>query len=362
MALPNPSAGDVIRASHVDEIREHLEGASGSTAPYHLRQSTGNFIITLPDAAGATKLRLNDSGGTEVFSVDSDGTITHSGTYVPATLTLPTSASPVPTVEGRVIWDSDDNNLTIGNGSSAQVFFSDDKGSDLTAATTLTPTTGHFYHVTGATTVTGISTKPAGLEVIFLFESNPDLTHNATSFILREGKSRKAVPGEIIRFISEGSGNWREVSTGTTGPKVQIVDQTVNNTTTYTSSTYLQAELAASSTYHIKATLEYKSNTTPDFKAGFTGPTGLTGALIGIGNFVSAVTVITDRGDLSTPSSTFAVSGISGGTTSDILIIEGIAHVSTTAGTLILQFAQNTMNASNTTLVAGSQLQVTKVA
>jgi hypothetical protein len=360
MALPNPSPGDVIRAAHIDEVREHLEGASGSTAPYHLRQSTGNFIITLPDAAGATKLRLNDSGGTEVFSVDSDGTITHSGTYVPATFTLPVSASPAPTVEGRTIWDSDDNYLSIGNGSSTQVFFSDDKGSDLASNTTLTPTTGHFYHVTGTTTVTGMSTKPAGLEVILLFESTLTLTQNATSFILREGKSRATVPGEIVRFISEGSGNWREVSTGTTAPLTQAVAQTVNGSTTLVSSTYLTSAVVANGIYSFEAKILFTSGGTPDFKCGLVGPASAQAFYTVIGDLITVseyATVVRDESMDSPLTTSFDGSG-----TADCCILSGMIIVGSTAGTVAVQFAQATSNASDTQLLAGSTLQITRTA
>jgi hypothetical protein len=363
MALPNPSPGDVIRAAHIDEVREHLEGASGSTAPYHLRQSTGNFIITLPDAAGATKLRLNDSGGTEVFSVDSDGTITHSGTYVPATFTLPVSASPAPTVEGRTIWDSDDNYLSIGNGSATQVFFSDDKGSDLASNTTITPTQGHFYHVTGTTTVTGISTKPAGLELILYFESALTLTHHATSFILRESKSRQTVPGEIVRFVSEGSGNWREVSTGTTAPLSASSTQT-NDTTTLASSTFLTQAVVANAVYSFEARLIYISPTAADFKIALLGPANAYANYYVSRTFtdgVYGITLVTDT-DMSAPNAT---SMIGLGTTLNTNIVlancSGVVVTGATAGTVAMQFAE--LSASGTsTLLAGSMMQLTRTA
>lgn len=123
MALPNPADFARILGSHMRSIKEHLEGAVGSTAPYHLRQSSGNFQVTLADAAGATEFRINDSGGNEVFSVDSDGNVVPAGSITLSNLDIPTSATPSQTAEGRAVWDSDDDVLTIGDGASRKTFY-----------------------------------------------------------------------------------------------------------------------------------------------------------------------------------------------------------------------------------------------
>jgi hypothetical protein len=359
MTLPNPSTGDVVAATHVSDIKNHLEGASGSTAPYHLRQSTGNFIITLPDAAGATKLSLRDSGAVEIFAVDSNGNITHAGSYAPATFIVPTSAAPAPTTEGSMLWDTDDNYLAVGDGAATQVFFSDNKGSDITAAATITIGTGHFFHIVGTTTITGMSSRPAGLEVILYFTEATPLTHNATSFILKEAKSRTAVPGEIGRFISEGSGNWREVSTSAPPGYVQTATQTVNGSTSLVSSSYLTVALEASSRYSFEAKILFTSNATADFKIGILGPSGAAAYYNAIGDLVGAgqVTPTTDS-DISS-ASTIAFDG-SGG--NDMAQLSGLIVTGVTAGTLTIQFAQNTSDASNTSLLIGSVLTINKVA
>ncbi len=121
MALPNPSNFTRILGSHMRAIKEHLEGAAGSTVAYHLRQLSGNFLITLSEAAGATKFRVNDSAAAEMFSVDSDGNVTVVGTLTQSgALILPLSASPAQTADGSVVWDSDDDVLTVGTGAATK--------------------------------------------------------------------------------------------------------------------------------------------------------------------------------------------------------------------------------------------------
>jgi hypothetical protein len=120
MSLPNPSAGDRILAAHQQSVKNHLEGAVGSTAPWHLRQSSGNFQITLSTNDGTTKFRLNDSDGTQVFAVDSDGNVTFVGAPTFASLVFPTSATPTQTTDGSVFWDTDDDVLTVGTGAATK--------------------------------------------------------------------------------------------------------------------------------------------------------------------------------------------------------------------------------------------------
>ena len=122
MALPNPSPGDSVAAAHIDSIRTHLEGGAGDTAPYKLRQSTGDFIVVLADNAGASELSIHDSDDVEVAHIDSNGVATFSSMAL-STLDLPVSASPSQTADGRVVWDSDDDLLTIGDGSSRKTFY-----------------------------------------------------------------------------------------------------------------------------------------------------------------------------------------------------------------------------------------------
>lgn len=260
------------------------------------------------------------------------------------------------------MWDSDDNNIAIGNGSGTQVFFSDDKGSDLASATTLTAANGHYYHVTGTTTVTGISSKPAGLEIILYFEGAVPLTHNATSFILRSGQSRTTVAGDIVRFISEGSGNWREVSTGVDPTKVLAVDQAVSSASTGTTlvdATGMTTEVVANAKYRVDIGLTYTAGTSGDFKGGFIcSATGATANIVFQDVETTwATNVFTGN---ASPGVTRSADG-AGATTPSVMYITGFLYVSSTAGTFKIQFAQATSNGTATTLLAGSYMTLTRL-
>lgn len=122
MSLSQFSQFEPLLASEMNEIVDHLQGASGKTDAWHFRSSSGNnFLITLSDNAGARKFSIRDSDGNEIFSVDSDGALTATSTSF-TNLDIPTSASPSQTAEGRVVWDSDDDVLTIGDGSARKTF------------------------------------------------------------------------------------------------------------------------------------------------------------------------------------------------------------------------------------------------
>ena len=124
MSLPNPATGDTIQATDVSDIKNHLEGGSGKTAPYNLRQSTGNMLLTAATNDGSNGIRFNDSDNSQIFYVDSDGNITVVGTITNSgALVLPVSASPSQTADGSVVWDSDDDVLTVGDGAARKTFY-----------------------------------------------------------------------------------------------------------------------------------------------------------------------------------------------------------------------------------------------
>ena len=88
------------------------------------------------------------------------------------------------------------------------------KGADISSVgAALTLVAGSDYaDVTGTTTVTSISTRPAGSRFTFQFDGALILTHNATSLILQGATNLTTAAGDVLTFISEGSGNWREES------------------------------------------------------------------------------------------------------------------------------------------------------
>jgi hypothetical protein len=66
--------------------------------------------------------------------------------------------------------------------------------------------------VTGNTTITSISPRPAGFEITLIFDAALTITYNAVSLILQNSTNLNVAAGDVITFVSEGSGNWREKS------------------------------------------------------------------------------------------------------------------------------------------------------
>lgn len=132
------------------------------------------------------------------------------------------------------------------------------------------------------------------------------------------------------------------------------LDETVNNTATLQNDDELFLTVAANSVYELSGVIYHNSGTTPDFKIGWTYPTGLTMKypILGFNGGLFATTQYTEA---STP----AIDGA--GTADEFTIVGGLVIVSSTAGTLQMQFAQNTANASNTTRITGSYFKLIKL-
>ena len=87
------------------------------------------------------------------------------------------------------------------------------KGTDIASASTVTVPRGVTYaHITGTTTITAIGTLPAGYLVALEFDAALTITHNATTLILQGGVNYVTIAGDVLWFVSEGSGNWRQVA------------------------------------------------------------------------------------------------------------------------------------------------------
>ena len=88
------------------------------------------------------------------------------------------------------------------------------KGADIAASATtdIGAVAGFFHDITGASTVTNLGTVSAGIWKVLKFESTPVIVHNATSLILLTGANRTTANGDVGIYVSEGSGNWRELS------------------------------------------------------------------------------------------------------------------------------------------------------
>jgi hypothetical protein len=135
----------------------------------------------------------------------------------------------------------------------------------------------------------------------------------------------------------------------------KTIDETVNNSATMQNDDELFVAVAANSVYELNLRIQYNSNATADFKYGFTFPAGTTmqytQTVYGVG---IAVLNTFEQDQTSTP-------GIEGQAAIKGILITGVVITSSTAGTLQLQWAQNTANVSNTLLKAGSHMRLQKL-
>ena len=87
------------------------------------------------------------------------------------------------------------------------------KGADIASASSITPgTDGDYYDITGTTTIAAIASRPAGDLVRFQFDGIVTITHNATTLIMQKAKDFTTKAGDMLAFMSEGGGNWREMA------------------------------------------------------------------------------------------------------------------------------------------------------
>lgn len=121
------------------------------------------------------------------------------------------------------------------------------KGADIASASTLNlGEDGHYFHVTGTTTIPAIEARPTGWDIELEFDAALTLIHNATSLILPGAANITTAAGDVARFVSEAdSGNWRCTS-------------------------YLRAAVAPTATLYVTASANYNvaagdNNRTIDF-------------------------------------------------------------------------------------------------
>lgn len=131
----------------------------------------------------------------------------------------------------------------------------------------------------------------------------------------------------------------------------KTADETVNNSTTLQDDNHLGKLCTLSTSYEVELLLIYNSGATPDFKINFTGPAGSSFTWVAISTL-----------GISIPK-TLASSLALDGTGADAsVLVKGLFIMSTTAGGLQLQWAQNTANASDTIVRTGSYMRLRKVA
>lgn len=116
------NSNDTVQPEDVNQYKKLLEGSSGYTTTFTQVSTPGaNHVIRLGDTAGANKLSIQDSASVEQASINSDGAlVVNTFSASTGSLILPQSASPAQTAEGSVVWDTDDDVLTMGTGAATK--------------------------------------------------------------------------------------------------------------------------------------------------------------------------------------------------------------------------------------------------
>jgi hypothetical protein len=136
---------------------------------------------------------------------------------------------------------------------------------------------------------------------------------------------------------------------------VKSSNQTVNGSDVLTNVTGMSFSVVANAVYAGELVLYYNSGATPDIKFGLTVPSGATGTWGGLGYDFTPVLLAFGPIDITT------ALGFGGLAADRAAFIRVALTISSTPGTVQLQFAQSTSNASNTTLLAGSWMKFDRI-
>lgn len=139
---------------------------------------------------------------------------------------------------------------------------------------------------------------------------------------------------------------------------VKSADETVNNSATLQNDDELKFAIGANEVWRFQLFLLINSGATPDFKYGFTMPTGGDVIMTAAHRNPSNTSVVTGY-SISQASAPISVRGI--GVDFAYVLNEGIAVNGATPGNLQLQWAQNTADASDTKLLKNSMLLGTQL-
>jgi hypothetical protein len=139
-------------------------------------------------------------------------------------------------------------------------------------------------------------------------------------------------------------------------------DQSIASSTTLTNDTQLAVSIGANEIWDFEWMLMIAAHVDADAKIAFTFPTGGTVALTGSG-FDAAGTFGRFRHTTTTsPTTATSISGTGDYAVPDATVLTGTFTNGGTAGTLQLQWAQNTSNASATIMKRGSAVYGRKIA
>ena len=230
------------------------------------------------------------------------------------------------------------------------------KGADVASAGALTlGSDGNYFDITGTTSITSIGSVGVGAVVKLHFDDELTLTHNATDLVLPGNNDIYTQAGDEAEFVEYASGDWRCLSYQKNRLcAVKSADESVTSSTTLQDDDDLQITLAANSDYEIEYMVFVQSaSATPDFKYQWTEPDG-------VYRGVATTTAVTSVSifDESTAASTLSLDA------NAIEFMKGTIVIETAGagGTFKLEWAQDTSDATATTVKKGSWMKATKLA
>lgn len=167
---------------------------------------------------------------------------------------------------------------------------------------------------------------------------------------------------DLTGGVSDGGGGGGTGGAG--GYSVAGTDVTVNNSTTFVDSG-MSLDVVAGATYEVYAWLKYSTLATPDIKFSTSRPSGTTGQWMLAAHPIPSTTIALDVAvGVTLVVEDIATSKKASGDATGTLVIGALAvgtFTTTTDGTFKIRVAQNTANASNTILRAGSFLRLTRI-
>lgn len=195
------SAGTLYDPATKTRVSKAVQNSGSITAPttnpridvIHINARTGAIGITTgAEAASPSVPTLGD------------------GLLPLAQIALTTTITEITSAEITDIRELANIGHQIGSGAS-QIALNDQDWTALASAATVNIGAAATYRVniTGTTTITAFDTVTAGIAREVRFDGVLTLTHNATSLILPGGANITTAAGDIAKFVSEGSGNWR---------------------------------------------------------------------------------------------------------------------------------------------------------
>jgi hypothetical protein len=141
-------------------------------------------------------------------------------------------------------------------------------------------------------------------------------------------------------------------------------DESRSATTTFADDTHLTFAAEANAVYVMDGWIKYFADPTPDIQMQFTTPTGTLGEwawlMPGSGTGASGTTgysIRTDTIDVSGSRTGYGTSN-----SNHFTPVSGLFRIGTTAGSITLQWAQNTSSATATTLFTDSWLRFQRIA